>query len=113
MASESDDKPASNGAEAGATGQALLVRGESAEESGEAATEVDARLERLRMQIDVMVKVRSFRVEDLLALEPGSVVETIHEHSQDVPLWCGGALLAWGEFEVVEQRLAVRMTRLG
>jgi len=56
--------------------------------------------------------VRSFRVEDLLALEQGSLVETVHEHSQDVPVRCGGALLVWAEFEVVEQKLAVRVTRL-
>ncbi len=72
----------------------------------------DKRLDRLPMQLDVMVKVRSFRVEDLLAIEKGSIVETMHEHSQDVPVRCGGALLAWAEFEVLEQKLAVRMTRL-
>ena len=72
----------------------------------------DTRLDRLPMQLDVMVKVRSFRVEDLLSLEQGSLVETVHEHSQDVPVRCGGALLVWAEFEVVEQRLAVRVTRL-
>jgi flagellar motor switch protein FliN/FliY len=77
-----------------------------------AETQRDLRLDRLPMQLDVMVKVRSFRVEELLALEQGSVVETVHEHSQDVPVRCGGALLAWAEFEVVEQKLAVRVTRL-
>jgi flagellar motor switch protein FliN/FliY len=72
----------------------------------------DTRLDRLPMQLDVMVKVRSFRVEDLLSLKQGSLVETVHEHSQDVPVRSGGALLVWAEFEVVEQRLAVRVTRL-
>jgi hypothetical protein len=41
------------------------------------------------------------------------VVETSHEHSQDVPVRSGGVLLVWGEFEVIEQKLAVRITRLG
>jgi len=81
-------------------------------------TEVDeepsgTKLDHLPMQLDVMVKVQSFRVQDLLALEKGSVVETVHEHTQDVPVRSGGALLAWAEFEVLDQQLAVRVTRLG
>ena len=72
----------------------------------------DTRLDRLAMQMNVMVKVPAFRVQDLLSLENGTVVETEHEHTQDVPLACGGALLMWGEFEVVDERLALRITRL-
>ncbi|MGC2638651.1 MAG: FliM/FliN family flagellar motor C-terminal domain-containing protein [Acidobacteriaceae bacterium] len=64
------------------------------------------------MRLDVLMKVRSFRVQDLLAMQKGTVVETVHGHSQDVPLACGGALLVWGEFEVVEQKLGVRITHL-
>jgi flagellar motor switch/type III secretory pathway protein FliN len=71
-----------------------------------------ARVERLPMRLDVLMKVRSFRVQDLLAMQKGTVVETVHGHSQDVPLACGSALLVWGEFEVVEQKLGVRITHL-
>jgi len=74
--------------------------------------DVDARRGRIAMRLDVMVKVRSFRVRDLLALERGTVLETDHEHTHDVPVFCGGALLAWAEFEVVNEGLAVRLTRL-
>lgn len=70
------------------------------------------RFDRLPMQMDVMVRVNSLRVKDLLALERGTVVETQHQHSQDVPVRCGGALLVWGEFEMADQKLAVRITRL-
>lgn len=69
-------------------------------------------LSRLGMRLDVLVKVPSFCVRDLLALETGSVLETEHEHTQDVPVRSGGALLAWAEFEVVNEGLAVRLTRL-
>jgi len=92
-------------------GTALLMRRDGLEES-QPESGPDNRLNRLPMQLDVMVKVPGFRVKDLLALEKGTVVETVHEHSQDVPVRCGGALLVWGEFEVVEQKLAVRITRL-
>lgn len=95
----------------GDPGTALVVRGEG-EEEAIADPGRDTRLDRLPMQLDVMVRVRSLRVADLLSLTRGSVVETVHDHGQDVPLCCAGTLLVWGEFEMVEQRLAVRITRL-
>ncbi|HUB17774.1 MAG TPA: FliM/FliN family flagellar motor C-terminal domain-containing protein [Acidobacteriaceae bacterium] len=91
---------------------ALAVRNNGSEESpGKEASE-DRRLDRLPMQVDVMVRVHPFRVRDLLSMEKGTVVETVHEHTQDVPLHSGGVLLLWSEFEVLDQRLAVRVTRL-
>lgn len=100
-----------HGSSVGAGGSALAI----AEVPDGEDTELDdrdTRLDQLPMQLDVMVRVHSLRVEDLLALEKGTVLETIQEHSQDVPVVCGGALLVWGEFEVLDQRLAVRITRL-
>lgn len=89
----------------------LVVRSE--DEMGELPPEeLDTRLDRLPMRLDVMVKVHSFRVQDLLSMEKGTIVETVHEHTQDLPVCCGASLLAWAEFEVLDQRLAVRMTRL-
>lgn len=70
-------------------------------------------LSKLPMQLDVTIPVPSFRVQDLLALEKGSVLETRWSSSEDVPVWCGGSQLVWSEFEVVDQKLAVRVTRLG
>jgi flagellar motor switch protein FliN len=90
---------------------ALLTHGDGLEPA-QAEPERDTRLDRLAMQLDVMVKVRAFCVRDLLALEKGTVVKTVHEHSQDVPVISGGALLMWAEFEMVGQKLAVRITRL-
>jgi flagellar motor switch/type III secretory pathway protein FliN len=92
-------------------GTALLARGEIAADAPDEGGR-DMRLDQMPMQLDVLVRVRSFRVGDLLALSKGTVVETVHDHAADVPLACGGALLVWGEFEVVEQKLGVRITRL-
>lgn len=89
-----------------------LMRSEGEGALGEEPESRDSRLDRLPMQLDVLVRVQSLRVQDLLSLQRGTVLETVHEHSQDVPVHCGGALLVWGEFEVVEQKLAVRITRL-
>jgi flagellar motor switch/type III secretory pathway protein FliN len=67
---------------------------------------------RLPVELDVAVTVRDFRVRNLLALEPGQIVETDWGHGEDVPLAAGEVLLAWSEFEVVDTDLAVRLTRL-
>lgn len=99
-------------AASGSGARALLLRGDGGGALPRAATERDQRLDRLRMQLDVMVRARTFRVGDLLALGRNSVVESLHEHTQDLPVRCGGVLLMWAEFEVVDHKLAVRITRL-
>lgn len=66
----------------------------------------------LPVEIDVVVPVHEFRVRSLLAMQPGQLVETRWGNGEDVPLAAGVVCLAWGEFEVIEGRLAVRVTRL-
>lgn len=95
----------------GDPGTALVVRDERRDEASVDHGH-DSRLDRLPMQLDVVIRVRSLRVADLLSLTRGSILETVHDHGQDIPVSCGGTLLVWGEFEMVEQNLAVRITRL-
>ena len=66
----------------------------------------------LPVELDVAVPVRAFRVCNLLALERGRVLETQWGHGEDVPLASGQVQLAWSEFEVVDNQLGVRITRL-
>lgn len=66
----------------------------------------------LPVELEVSVPIRAFRVRNLLALEPGQVIETQWEHTGDLPLSAGEVQLAWSEFEVVNHHLAVRLTRL-
>jgi flagellar motor switch protein FliN/FliY len=66
----------------------------------------------LPLQLDVSVPVPNFRIRDLLALEKGAIFESSWPHAEDVPVWCGGAQLVWTEFEVVDDTLAVRVTRV-
>lgn len=56
------------------------------------------------------VPVVRFTIADLLALKPGSIVETACHHTSDVPLRVNQLLIGWTEFEVVGDRLAVRVT---
>ena len=66
----------------------------------------------LPVQLGVSIPVCEFRVRQLLALAPGQVIETRWSTGDDLPLAAGEVQLAWSEFEVVETRLAVRVTRL-
>jgi hypothetical protein len=67
---------------------------------------------KLPLQLDLLVPLPSFRVQNLLSLEKGQVIESAWPHTEDLPLWSGGVHLVWTEFEVVDQKLAVRVTRL-
>lgn len=67
---------------------------------------------RLPVELDVAVPVREFRVRNLLSLMQGQLVESQWGHAEDVPLSSGSVQMAWTEFEVVDTRLAVRITRL-
>jgi flagellar motor switch protein FliN/FliY len=67
---------------------------------------------RLPVELDVSIPLRDFRVKDLLALEPGRLVESEWSNGVDLPLAAGAVQLAWSEFEVIETQLVVRLTRL-
>jgi len=71
-----------------------------------------ARVLPLPCQLSVSLPVPGCRVADVLALEAQSIVNTGWRVGVDVPLRVNGELIAWGEFEVVENRLVVRLTEL-
>ena len=100
---------AANAAEMAAE-QALVA---TAQEPGEGDyMQLSPAVTRLPVELDVAIPVRGFRVRHLLALDPGQIIETEWGHGSDMPLAAGEVQLAWSEFEVVEQQLAVRVTRL-
>jgi len=103
-----------NGVEADASGGTALLR-RTEEQPLELEPEGKLPLERLAalpVQLDVRVPLPDFRVADLLDLAPGRVVASEWPSSDDVPLSCSDVRLVWTEFEVVDQTLAVRVTRL-
>lgn len=63
-----------------------------------------------RLSIDIPIV--NFTVADLLRLNLNSIVETACAATRDVPLRVNGVLVARAEFEVIEERLAVRLTEL-
>jgi hypothetical protein len=54
-----------------------------------------------------------FQVLHLLSLKEGQVFESVSPDTEDVPLMVGKVQLGWSEFEIVDQRMALRLTRLG
>jgi flagellar motor switch/type III secretory pathway protein FliN len=70
-------------------------------------------LAQLRVTMRAGVTLNRFRVRDLLAMKAGQVFESLSLATEDVPLRVGQMRLGWSEFEVQEQRLALRLTRLG
>jgi flagellar motor switch/type III secretory pathway protein FliN len=71
-----------------------------------------ATVRRIPIEIDVSVPIRRFQVRDVLALNEGQVIVTRWVEGEDMPLAAHGTQLAWAEIEVIDQKLAVRLTRL-
>lgn len=66
----------------------------------------------LPCDLTVDVPLPGFRVGDLTKLAPRMVIDSHWQVGEDVPVRVNGQLVAWGEFEVVSNRLAVRLTEL-
>lgn len=60
--------------------------------------------------VTLELPVVNFTIADLLKLAPGIVVETACHHTSDVPLRVNQLLMGWTEFDVIDDRLAVRIT---
>jgi flagellar motor switch/type III secretory pathway protein FliN len=81
-------------------------------QQGERETETD-RLDRmpwLPCTLSVDLPLVRFTIGDLLKLTEGSIVETACHQTSDVPLRVNHLLIGWTEFEVIGDRLAVRIT---
>jgi flagellar motor switch/type III secretory pathway protein FliN len=103
------DKPPLPAADAAAAHGLVPVAPPLAEDD---RAEQTSPVSRLPVEVGVTVPVRDFRVRDLLALEPGRLIESQWGNGEDLPLSSGEVQLAWSEFEVIDTQLAVRVTRL-
>ena len=66
----------------------------------------------LPCQLRIELKIPAFKVRDLLALEVDSVVDAHRKEGLHVPVSVNGEMIAWAEFDVVEEQLAVRLTEI-
>jgi flagellar motor switch/type III secretory pathway protein FliN len=66
----------------------------------------------LPCRLTLEIPIVKFSVGDLLRLDKGSIVETACPSTGDIPVRVNGLLVGWSEFEVIGNRLAVRITEL-
>jgi flagellar motor switch protein FliN/FliY len=69
-------------------------------------------LQRLPVVLAVSIPLRGLKVCHVLELGAGQTLKSSWAVKEDVPLKTGVLQLGWGEFEVVEQKMALRLTRL-
>jgi len=60
----------------------------------------------------VELEVAHFTVRDLLDLHADSVVDTQRREGANVPVKVNGVMVGWAEFDVIEDRLSVRLTEM-
>lgn len=66
----------------------------------------------LPCELTVDLPLPGFTIADLLKLRNGSVINAHWRLGRDVPLHLNGMEIGWSEFEVVGDKLAVRLTEL-
>ena len=66
----------------------------------------------LPCRLSVEVPIPQFTVRKLLELAPGVILDTHYEEGSHVPVLVNGEMIGWGEFDVVDETLAVRLTEL-
>ena len=66
----------------------------------------------LPCRVSVEVAVEGFTVKGLLRLRPKAVFHSAHSSNADLPLYVNDELIAWCEFEVLGNKLCVRLTEL-
>lgn len=76
------------------------------------ANQSSSSVEALPCLLSIEVPVPDFTVADLVSLEPGRLINTRWTVGEDVPLRVNGGLIAWSEFEIVSNHIAVRLTEL-
>jgi flagellar motor switch protein FliN/FliY len=66
----------------------------------------------LPCQLCVALEVPHFTVRDLLSLSVNSLVDTCRREGAHVPVLVNSIMVGWAEFDVIDGRLAVRMTEM-
>lgn len=84
----------------------------AAQPTPEAIPDPWTRVEGLPCLLSIEIAVPGFTVGDLVRLEAGRLVDTHWTVGADVPLLINGELVAWSEFEIANNHVAVRLTEL-
>jgi flagellar motor switch protein FliN/FliY len=66
----------------------------------------------LPCQLYVALEIPHFTIRDLLSLSVNSLVDTRRREGAHVPVLVNTIMVGWAEFDVIDGRLAVRMTEM-
>ena len=66
----------------------------------------------LPCRLYVALGVPHLTIRDLLSLRLNSLVDTERREGAHVPVLVNGVMVGWAEFDVIDGRLAVRMTEM-
>jgi flagellar motor switch protein FliN/FliY len=66
----------------------------------------------LSCQLYVALEIPRFTIRDLLSLDVNSLVDTRRREGAHVPVLVNSVMVGWAEFDVIDGRLAVRMTEM-
>lgn len=69
-----------------------------------------ARFVDVPVDLEVELDRRILTVREILELEPGSVVSMSRAAGENIDLYVGGALVAYGEIVLVDNKIGVRIT---
>ena len=66
----------------------------------------------LPCRLSVELPIPRFTVGKLLDLAPGVLLDTHYVVGSHVPVLVNGVMIGWGELDVVDENLAIRLTEL-
>ena len=69
-------------------------------------------LSRVPETLTALIPLRQFTVRSLMLLARGETIESNLATSEDIPIKIGAVQIAWGEFEVADSTMALRITRV-
>ena len=70
-------------------------------------------LQQVFVPMTVKIPLPGISLRGLAALSVGTLIVSSWAASEEVPLYASNVALSWGEFEVVDGMIAIRLTRLG
>ena len=69
-----------------------------------------AHIANVRIEVEVQLDRRWMKLSDILALEEGSVIEMNRSAGENIDIFVGRKLTAFGEIVIIESAMGVRIT---
>jgi len=69
-----------------------------------------ARFADVPVEVEIELDRRVLSVREILALEAGSVITMTRSAGENIDLYVGGSLVAYGEIVLIENNIGVRIT---